>query len=74
MRVCLVGTVAAFALGTVGSYVAGETILGAMGNTGDLPWHGFFQAWHQMWYPPGIGVLVGIALTIYALYPKRPTA
>jgi len=37
VRVCFVGAVAAFALGTVGSYAAGETILTTMDRVTHLP-------------------------------------
>jgi len=74
VRVCFVGAVAAFALGTVGSYAAGETILTKMDRVTHLPRNLFLQAWHRMWYPLGIGVLVGFALTIFALYPKQSEA
>ena len=74
VRVCYMGSLAAFALGAVGSYVAGETILNALGSVGDLPWHLFFRAWHRMWYPLGIGIIVGVALALLALLPKRSAA
>lgn len=74
VRVCYVGSLAAFALGTIGSYVAGETILNALGSVGDLPWHLFLRAWHAMWYPLGIGIIVGIALVLFALLPRRSAA
>ena len=74
VRVRLIGVIAAFAFGTVGSYLAGETILEALGSVGDIPWHRFLQAWHRMWYPLGISVLVGITLTVFALYPKQSAA
>src|SRR5690606_28417068 len=60
VRVCYMGSLAAFALGTIGSYVAGETILNALGSVGDLPWHLFSRAWHAMWYPLGLGITVGL--------------
>ena len=74
VRVCYMGSLAAFAFGTAGSYVAGESILGAMGSVGDLPWHLFFQAWHRMWYPLGIGIIVGVALALFSLLPRRSAA
>ena len=74
VRVCYMGSLAAFALGTIGSYVAGETILNALGSVGDLPWHLFLQGWHRMWYPLGIGIIVGVALALFALLPGRSAA
>lgn len=74
VRVCFVGTLAAFALGAAGSFGAGESILGAMDSVSDLPWHLFFQGWHRMWYPLGIGLLVGVALAVFALLPRRSAA
>lgn len=74
VRVCYMGSLAAFALGTTGSYVAGETILNALGSVGDLPWHLFLQGWHRMWYPLGIGIIVGVALALFALLPGRSAA
>ncbi len=74
VRAGFIGAVGAFAIGAAGSYGAGETILGAMGNAGDLPWHIFLQAWHRMWYPVGIGLFVGVALALFTLLPKRPAA
>lgn len=74
VRVCYMGSLAAFALGTVGSYVAGETILNALSSVGDLPWHLFLQGWHRMWYPLGIGIIVGVALVLFALLPGRSAA
>ena len=74
VRICFMGALAAFALGATGSYIGGEYILGAVDSASDLPWHLFFQAWHRMWYPLGIGIVVGVALALFALYPKRAAA
>ena len=73
VRVCFVGALAAFAFGAAGSYLAGESILDAIGSVSDLPWHLFLKGWHRMWYPLGVGLFVGIALTLFAFVP-RPRA
>lgn len=74
VRVGFIGAVVAFALGAAGSYGAGETILGAVMGGGDIPFHLVAQAWHRMWYPLGIGLLVGVGLALFSLLPKRSAA
>lgn len=74
VRTSFVGAVVAFALGAAGSYGAGETILGALMGGDDIPFNLVAQAWHRMWYPLGLGVLVGVGLALFALLPKRSAA
>ena len=78
VRVCFVGALAAFAFGAAGSYLAGESILNAIGSVSDLPWHLFLKGWHRMWYPLGVGLFVGIALALFAFVSRHravePTA
>lgn len=74
MRAALVGVVLAVSLGAAGSYGAGTTIIGALMGSGDIPYYRIAQAWHRMWYPLGIALLIAISLTLIAIVPRRSAA
>ena len=74
LRGALVGVVLAVCLGAAGSYAAGTTIIGALMGSGDIPYHLVAQAWHRMWYPLGIALLVATSLTLVVVVPRRHTA
>jgi hypothetical protein len=74
LRAGFVGTLASVGLGAAGSYVHGDAIIGVLMGAGDIPHYLVASAWHRMWYPLGISLIVGVALALFCLLPKRPAA
>ena len=74
IRISFIGAMLAFAVGAAGSFWAGEILIGAIIGGGDIPFYLVAQAWHRMWYPLGIGLLVGFGLALFALLPQSSTA
>jgi hypothetical protein len=70
VRAGLLGTLSTFALGAAGSFLLGERIISATMGSGDVPYYLVAQAWHRMWYPLGISLIIGTALALYSLLAK----
>ena len=74
VRTGFTGALAAIALGAAGSFLHGDRIVSTLMGSGDIPYYLVASALHRMWYPLGISLVVGVALALFTLLPKRLAA
>lgn len=64
VRAGFLGSLVAVGLGAMGSFVHGDQIIGLLMGSGDIPHYLVATAWHRMWYPLGLGLIVGVGLAL----------
>jgi hypothetical protein len=69
-RIGMIGAFLTIAIGVAGSYATGELLLSAL-VASDVPWHLFVRGWHRMWYPAGLGIILGMIPMLFLLKGRK---